>query len=127
MVNRERLKEERSGITHRFVIHDMRRGEPWDSKGYLTVNCFADGRVGEIFCKMDQCGGTVSGFVDSWAIAVSLLLQTGTTLEEICQRYRGTRFPPAGRTDTNVDGLRVALSPVDYIARWLAWRFLKNG
>ena len=116
-MTRERLPAERRGITHKFVIHAKE-----DHKGYVTVGLYPDGRLGEIFVKMDKQGSDVSGFIDAWAIAVSLLLQTGTPLQVIVDKFKNMRFEPAGMTDTHA--IRFAESPVSYICRWLEKRFL---
>jgi len=76
---RRRLPDTRESVTHKFVIHS---GEG-DIDGYVIVGLYPDGRPGEVFLRIAQQGGTVSGFADAWAIAVSLLLQTGTPLEAI--------------------------------------------
>ena len=118
---RERLPDDRQGLTHRFVI----KSSDEVSKGYLTVGLYPDGRVGEVFLKMDKQGGTVSGFCDAWAIAISLLLQTGTPLETIVAKYRGARFEPSGLTET--PDIRSCSSPVDYAVRYLEQRFLAKA
>jgi ribonucleoside-diphosphate reductase alpha chain len=120
--NRERLPDERKGITHRFVIKTQ---ENEVVKGYVTVSFFSDGRIGEVFVKMDRQGSRVSGFVDAWAIAVSMLLQSGTSLEDICRKFRGAQFEPYGMTETET--IRFARSPVDYIARWLEIKFISSA
>ena len=112
---REKLPNERKGFTHRFLIGG-------EHKGYITVGLYEDGRVGEIFVKMDRQGSQVSGFVDAWSIAVSMLLQTGTPLQEICNKFRSTRFEPSGFTDNK--NIHIAQSPIDYIVRWLELRFV---
>lgn len=114
---RERLPDEREGLTQRFMIGDV--------KGYVTVSFYEDGRVGEIFTKMAKQGSVVSGFLDAWAVSVSMLLQTGTPLEKIVEKFRGTRFEPAGMTDD--PNIRIVTSPLDYIARWLERRFIKTS
>lgn len=114
---RNRLPETRPGVTHRFVL----TANDGIYKGYITVGCYADGRPGELFVKMDAQGSTVSGFIDAWAIAVSILLQTGTSLRTICDKFRGMSFEPSGMTD-NKD-VRFARSTIDYIVRWLELRF----
>lgn len=114
---RERLPAERRGITHKFVIRAKE-----SHKGYVTVGLYPDGRLGEIFVKMDKQGSDVSGFIDAWAIAISLLLQTGTPLQVIVDKFKNMRFEPAGMTDTHA--IRFAESPVSYICRWLEKRFL---
>lgn len=114
---RSRLPDEREGKTHRFSI----RATAGIVKGYLTVNCYADGTPGELFFKLDRQGETLHGLADAWAIAVSLLLQTGTPLEVLVAKFRGMRFEPSGMTDN--PELPIAASPLDYAARWLALRF----
>lgn len=93
-------------------------------KGYLTVGLYEDGTVGEIFVKMDKQGSQISGFVDCWAIAVSMLLQSGTPLDAITAKFRNVSFEPAGLTGNRE--IPFARSPVDYIASFLERRFL-NG
>jgi hypothetical protein len=115
---RRRMPDTRQSLTHHFVIHSV----DGDHDGYVTVGMFDDGTVGEIFLKMHRQGDTVSGFCDSWAIAMSMLLQMGMPLSKLCEKYSNLRFDPAGRTDTKE--VAVALSPVDYVARWLQQRFV---
>lgn len=122
-MNRERLPDERAGITHKFTIADRGdRGEIEVVKGYLTVGHYPDGRVGEIFVKMDKQGSQVSGFADAFAICFSMLLQAGVPLEELCRKFRGASFPPAGRTSN--PNIRQCRSPVDYVARYLEGKYV---
>lgn len=114
---REKLPKERAGVTHRFLIGGQH-------KGYITIGLYEDGRVGEIFVKMDRQGSQVSGFVDAWSIAVSMLLQMGMPLKQICEKFRGSRFEPEGFTD-NPD-IQIAQSPIDYIVRWLEGKYVDN-
>jgi len=60
---RKRLDSERRSITQSFRIAGHR--------GYLTVSMYPDGRPGEIFLRMAKSGSTLSGLLDSLAIAVS--------------------------------------------------------
>ncbi len=117
--DRHNMSSERKGVTHKFQIGDG------DGKGYVTANYWEDGTVGEIFVKMAKQGSAVSGFVDAWSVAVSMLLQVGVPLEDITKKFRGHRFQPSGMT-SNPD-IRIAASPIDYIARWLERRFLAPG
>jgi len=89
-----------------------------EHKGYLTVGFYEDGRVGELFVKMDRQGSRVSGFVDAWAIAMSLLLQMGFPLVELCRRFIGMRFEPSGAIKGRPLNEQ-ARSPVDYVCRYL--------
>lgn len=120
MNDRRRLPLERESITHKFVIVD---GDI-KAKGYLTVGFYEDGTPGEIFAKLDRQGSVASGFLDSWSIAVSLLLQKGMPVEEICNKFIGMSFQPSGFTDN--PQIRIAKSPIDYIARYLKSRFVKG-
>ena len=116
---RERLPDVRESVTHRFQI----RPQDMDPvKGYVTVGLYEDGRVGEIFVKIDKQGTQVSGFCDAWAISVSMLLQLGYPLDAVCRKFRLIQFEPSGMTDN--PEIRFARSPVDYISRWLEMRFL---
>lgn len=112
--DREKLPNERASITHRFTVDKC--------KGYITAGLYEDGRVGEVFVKIDKQGSAVSGFADAWAVSVSLLLQLGVPLEDICRKYRGMRFEPAGVTDN--PNIRFVSSPIDYMVRWLEGRFV---
>lgn len=114
---RRRLPNEREALTHRFCI-----GE---ETGYLTVGFYDDMALGEIFVKMSSQGSQVSGFVDAWAIAVSMLLQSGVPLADICSKFRGLRFEPDGVTDNS--DIRIALSPIDYVVRWLEGRYVDSS
>ena len=112
--NRRRMPNDRSGITHKFVIGSV--------KGYITANTYPDtGELGEIFVKLDQQGSTVSGFTDAWSIAVSMLLQTGTPLTTIIKKFRGMAFEPEGLTDNpEIPGVP---SPPQYVCCCLGLRF----
>ncbi len=122
---RERLPDERPGFTHRFAINAKHpnKDEIVKYKGYVTVGLYSDGRVGELFVKMDKQGSQTSGWADCWAVAVSTLLQSGTSLESICRKFKGVKFEPRGMTDSEDHDLRFVGSPVDYIVRWLEKRF----
>lgn len=122
-MNRERLPTERRGLTHKFTINNRTDdGSIEEIKGYLNVGFYPDGRVGEIFLKMDQQGGQVSGFADAFAIEFSMLLQSGWALEDLCRKFRGSSFPPAGRTSN--PKIRQCRSPIDYVARYLEMKFV---
>ena len=118
MTNRKRLPDERKSLTHKFTI----KSKEGSQKGYLTVGFYDDDSVGEIFVKMDRQGSQVSGFVDAFAILFSMLLQSGTSLETLCHKFRGFSFEPAGATDH--EAIHFAKSPIDYIARYLEMKFV---
>src|SRR5262249_50840192 len=62
-----RLPDERRSLTHHFSVGGQ--------EGYVTVGLYEDGLPGELFIRMAKEGSTVSGFMDSFATAVSLALQ----------------------------------------------------
>ena len=91
-------------------------------EGYLTVGLYEDGQPGEIFITMAKEGSTVSGLMDSFATAVSLALQYGVPLKVLCDKFSHTRFEPSGWTPN--PEIRYAKSVMDYIFRWMAFKFL---
>jgi len=111
---RHRLPEERMSVTHKFNVGGH--------EGYITVGLYPDGSPGEIFIKMAKEGSTVSGLMDSFALAVSIAIQHGVPLKLLCEKFAHTRFEPSGWT--NNPDIGFAKSIMDYIFRWLQVRFL---
>jgi ribonucleoside-diphosphate reductase alpha chain len=111
---RHKLPDERHAITHKFAVGQH--------EGYLTVGLYEDGQPGEIFITMAKEGSTVSGLMDSFATAVSLALQYGVPLKVLCDKFSHTRFEPSGWTPN--PEIRYAKSVMDYIFRWMAFKFL---
>ena len=111
---RHKLQEERASITHKFNVGGH--------EGYITVGLYPDGEPGELFITMAKEGSTVSGLMDSFALAVSIALQHGVPLKLFCEKFAHTRFEPSGWT-SNPD-IGFAKSIMDYIFRWLQLRFL---
>jgi ribonucleoside-diphosphate reductase alpha chain len=111
---RHKLPDERQAITHKFSVGQH--------EGYLTVGLYENGQPGEIFITMAKEGSTVSGLMDSFATAVSLALQYGVPLKVLCDKFSHTRFEPSGWTPN--PEIRYAKSVMDYIFRWMAFKFL---
>jgi len=111
---RHKLQAERASITHKFNIGGH--------EGYITVGLYPDGEPGELFITMAKEGSTVSGLMDSFALATSIALQHGVPLKLLCEKFAHTRFEPSGWT-SNPD-IGFAKSIMDYIFRWLQLRFL---
>jgi len=111
---RHKLQEERASITHKFNIGGH--------EGYITVGLYPDGSPGELFITMAKEGSTVSGLMDSFALAVSIALQHGVPLKLLCEKFSHTRFEPSGWSHNPEIGF--AKSIMDYIFRWLQLRFL---
>ncbi len=106
---RRRLPLTRQSITHKFEVAGH--------EGYLTVGMYKDGAPGEVFITMAKEGSTVGGTMDAFGTAISLCLQYGVPVQELCQKFAHSRFEPSGFTK-NPD-IPIAKSIVDYIFRWL--------
>ena len=111
---RKRLPDERKAITHKFTIAGL--------DGYVTVGMYDDGKPGEIFVVMSKQGSVISGLMDAFATAVSIGLQYGVPLEVFVNKFSHMRFEPSGFSGNPKIGY--AKSIVDYIFRWLAYKFL---
>ncbi len=114
-VKRRKLPSERQSITHKFAIGGH--------EGYITVGMYDDTRQpGEIFIKMSKEGSTLSGFMDGFALSVSIGLQYGVPLKALVDKFINTRFDPSGFTGNPT--IPYAKSVLDYIGRWLGGRFI---
>src|SRR5580692_5767013 len=112
--HRRKLPSERASITHKFSIGGH--------EGYITVGMYENKEPGEIFIKMAKEGSTLSGFMDGFALSVSIGLQYGVPLKALVDKFINTRFEPAGYTGH--PAIPYAKSVLDYIARWLGGRFI---
>ncbi|OGV63476.1 MAG: ribonucleoside-diphosphate reductase, adenosylcobalamin-dependent [Lentisphaerae bacterium RIFOXYC12_FULL_60_16] len=110
---RRRMSATRQSLTHKFEIAGH--------EGYLTVGMYEDGTPGELFITMAKEGSTVGGLMDSFGTAISLCLQYGVPVTELCMKFAHSRFEPSGFTK-NPD-IPIAKSIVDYIFRWLSVSF----
>lgn len=112
-----RMPTTRRSVTHKAVIH-AKEGRV---KFFLNVGLYEDGRPGEIFVTLDQAGSTLDGYSNAWAIAVSMLLQEGVTLEKIHEKFSHQNFAPCGMTEN--EHIRFAASIPDYCVRWMMKEF----
>lgn len=120
---RRKLPETRKSVTHKFDIAGH--------EGYLTVGLYDDGRPGEIFVTMHKQGSTIRGLMDSWATSVSLNLQYGIPVETLFDKFRYSKFEPAGFVKHGVGGeldsktpkIRTASSIVDYVSQFMLNNF----
>ncbi len=113
---RRRLPNDRQAITHKFAIAGH--------EGYMTVGLYEDGKPGELFIRMSKTGSTINGLLDAFAMVTSIGLQYGVPLDVVVNKFSHTRFEPAGFTQN--PNIRIAKSITDYIARWLALKFLTD-
>jgi ribonucleoside-diphosphate reductase alpha chain len=114
---RRRMPRERESITHKFSIAGH--------EGYITAGKYEDGSVGEIFLTdIGKEGSTLRGMMNAFATAVSIGLQYGVPLEVFVDKFSYMRFDPEGITQN--PEIPFAKSMPDYIARWLASRFIDD-
>jgi ribonucleoside-diphosphate reductase alpha chain len=92
-----------------------------DTEATLTTDTYPDGRLGQIFLRLDRHGSTMAGVTDAFSIATSLALQHGADLGVLAEELRGMRFDPAGATDDAQ--IPSATSVMDYLARRLGADF----
>ena len=111
---RRRLPADVSSWRHKFSVAGH--------EGYLHYGVYEDGSLGEIFVRMAKEGSTIAGLLDSVGILMSISLQYGVPAKTLIRKMIHSRFEPSGYTD-NPDIL-VAKSILDYIAKFLAIKFL---
>ena len=116
VARRNRLNDDRTAVTHKFSFGGH--------EGYLTVGLYPNGKPGEIFIRMSKQGSTINGLMESFATQFSVSLQHGVPLEVLCGKMAFTSFEPSGWTGNEKMGY--AKSIMDYIGRWLQFRFLEG-
>ena len=124
---RERLPEEREGQTHRFEIMASRPGadlnaplEDYTVVGYIQTGEYPGGRLGEVFVKFGK-HGDFHAMLDQWAIAVSVALQHGASVDNLFGKFVSVNFPPSGHT--NNKDIPTCTSIVDYVAKYCLSRY----
>jgi len=114
---RNSLPRERESITHKFEIAGH--------EGYVTVGLYADGTPGELFLNgFGKDGSFIQCMMGVWAKAMSNSLQYGQPLHKLVSNYMDMHFDPCGATSN--PEIPHARSIPDYLARWLALRFLSD-
>lgn len=113
---RHKMPEDVSGHRHKFYINEH--------KGYIQMNEYPDGTLGEVFLKLGKPGSTISGLVDSFTKLLSIALQHGVPLHDLVESFINVRFEPDGMTKNK--NIRFAKSIYDYLFRYLDIRYL-NG
>jgi ribonucleoside-diphosphate reductase alpha chain len=117
MAYRRKLPDTRRSITHKFNVSGF--------EGYVTIGFYPDtDEPGEIFIVTQKQGSTLAGLMDSFATSISLGLQFGVPLQAFVDKFKETRFEPAGWT-INED-LKFATSVLDYIFKWLEKEFIDD-
>lgn len=105
----------------RFILGKYSKEQLVTTGLYVTVGCYPDGKVGEIFLKADRMGSTISGLLDALSMCISVALQSGVPLEWFTDKLKNMRFEPSGAT--NDPKLPRVTSIADALARWLEIKF----
>lgn len=127
IAERIKLPQTRKSVTHKFDINGH--------EGYITVGLYDDGRPGEIFVTMHKQGSTIRGLMDAWATSVSLNLQYGIPVETLFNKFRYSKFEPAGFVKNQTGGeldskspkIRTASSIVDYVSQFMLNNFSSSA
>lgn len=114
--------------TTRYRLPKRRRGFTQEAKVgghklFLRTGEFEDGQLGEIFIDMHKEGAAFRSLMNCFAIAVSMGLQHGVSLEEFVEQFTFTRFEPQGSVEGDPN-IKFATSIVDYIFRVLGVNYL---
>jgi len=114
-VNKKRLPERRGGYTQKMKVGGQTL--------YLRTGEYEDGTLGEIFVDLDKQGSFVRSMMNCFCIAVSVALQYGASLEDLCNKFLFTKFDPSGPVRCH-DNIKFATSILDLIFRDLAINYL---
>ena len=114
VVQRE-LPGRRRGYTHQASLAGH--------KVLLRTGEYDDGSLGEIVIALSKEGAAFKGLMEAFALAVSLGLQHGVTLETFVEAFTFTRFGPAGAVEGD-PAVKHATSFLDYAFRHLAANYL---
>lgn len=115
-VERRKLPADVKSIRHKFSIAGH--------EGYLHCGLYEDGSLGEVFIRVAKEGSTTSGLFDAIGILISVSLQSGVPVKTIIQKFIHSRFEPMGFTENS--DIMTAKSILDYIAKFLALKFLQK-
>jgi len=108
---RKRLPDTRRSITRKLKFtYAESDGSVREARLYAVVGFYEDGRPGELFIHMDRVGSLIHGLLDALAVTTSIGLQYGVPLSACVEKWRHTRFEPAGRGASSV---------IDLVASWL--------
>jgi len=89
------------------------------TKLYTTIGFYPDTKkVGEVFLRIGKAGSALTGWVDAFALAISIGLQHQIPLSTFAEKFADQSFDPRGFTDD--PEIRFARSVPDYVFRILA-------
>lgn len=114
---RKQLANKRRGITQKVRIdsHTI----------YLRTGEFEDGKLGEIFLDMPSIGSGLRGFLQCFAISISIGLQHGVPLEEYYDAYGHYDFEPNGQVHGS-ENVTTCTSIIDWVFQELQNEYGNN-
>jgi ribonucleoside-diphosphate reductase alpha chain len=80
-----------------------------DVEFYLTANFFDDGTLGEVFVKIAKQGSELAGWVDAWAVTVSIALQHGAPWEILRTKYLDQQFGGSADSPSTLHALAASV------------------
>jgi len=90
---------------------------------YLRTGEYEDGTLGEFFVDLSKEGALIRSMMNSFCIGISVALQSGASLEDLCEKFLHTKFEPSGLVQ-NHPHIKMASSILDLIFRDLAINYL---
>ena len=115
VMKKRRLPNRRAGYTQKAVIGTQTI--------YIRTGEYEDGTLGEIFIDLSKEGSLLRSLMNCFCIAISVALQYGASLEDLCNKFLFTKFEPSGLVK-NHPHIKMASSILDLIFRDLAINYL---
>ena len=112
---RKKLPDRRGGYTQKMIVGGQ--------SVYLRTGEYPDGTLGEIFISMGKEGELISSLLNSFCIAISIALQSGSKLEDFVKNFVYSKFEPSGMV-RNHEHIKMTSSILDAIFRDLAINYL---
>ena len=114
--------QELAGCSHLLLICGHYEGVDERIHFYIVVGLYPDKRPAELFITVN--GGTemLNGWCKVWAIAISLCLQSGITVEKLYEKFAHQDFEPKGFTES--EDIKSCSSVVDYVMEFMKRRFI---
>lgn len=116
VTQRRPLPEDCRGYRHRFEISGH--------KGYIIMNEYPDGTLGEVFLKLGRSGSTLGGLIDGFTQLLSIALQYGVPLDKLVRSFVHTKFEPLGIT--RHPRIHFADSIFDYLFKYLDLKYYEG-
>jgi ribonucleoside-diphosphate reductase alpha chain len=94
-------------------------------KIFVRTGEFDDGSLGEVFIDFSEGDSTLKGSCQAFAKLLSLSLQHGMALDELCKHFLGIEFAPFG-VIVGHPNIKMSNSIIDFVFRVLSFHYMKN-